>query len=74
MRTLPSDEQTRRLRSKNRALFAALLGLVILIFAITYVRMSEVEERRHETLTEPHRLSTEPHRLSPPAGTGTPAR
>ena len=67
MRTLPSDERARHLRSKNRALFAVLLGLAILIFAITYVRMTEVEERRHETLAEPHRLS-------PPAATGAPAR
>ena len=67
MRTLPSNERARQLRSKNRALFAVLLGLAILIFAITYVRMTEVEERRHETLAEPHRLS-------PPAATGAPAR
>ena len=67
MQTMPDDERARQLRSKNRALFAVLLGLVILIFAITYVRMTEVEERRHKTLADPHRLS-------PPAVTDAPAR
>jgi hypothetical protein len=67
MRIPPSDERSRQLRSKNRALFAVLLGLAILLFAIAYVRMTEVEERRHKT-------SAAPHPLSPPAETGTPAR
>jgi hypothetical protein len=57
MGTTASDERTRRLRSKNRALFVVLLGLAALLFAVTYVRMSEVEERRHETMTDPHRPS-----------------
>ncbi|GEO42971.1 hypothetical protein SAE02_71190 [Skermanella aerolata] len=57
MRTTAPDERIRRLRSKNRALFVVLLGLAALLFAVTYVRMSEVEERRHETMTDPHRSS-----------------
>jgi hypothetical protein len=55
MRTTAPDERTRRLKSKNWALLWALLGLAVLMFAVAYVRMSEVEERRHETLSEPHR-------------------
>ena len=55
MRTKTPDEPTRRLRAKNRVLLWVLLGLASLMFAIAYVRMSEVEERRHEILQEPHR-------------------
>ncbi|QQP89494.1 hypothetical protein JL101_027425 [Skermanella rosea] len=60
MSNLLPDEQSRRLKSKNRALFVVLLGLAALLFAVTYVRMSEVEERRHETMAEPHRPSLPP--------------
>jgi hypothetical protein len=54
MRTITPDERNRRLRSKNRALLWVLLGLAALMFSVAYVRMSEVEVRRHRTLPEAH--------------------
>jgi hypothetical protein len=35
----PMDDRQRRVRGKNRALLAVLLGLVVLFYAITIVRM-----------------------------------
>lgn len=34
-----SDQAGRRLRSKNLALFAALIGLVVLVYVVSIVRM-----------------------------------
>ncbi|HEX3952789.1 MAG TPA: hypothetical protein VHW90_04395 [Stellaceae bacterium] len=36
----PVDERERRMRSRNRALLAVLLGLVALFYAIAIVRIS----------------------------------
>jgi hypothetical protein len=35
----PIDDRSRRIRARNRALLAVLLGLVVLFYALTIVRM-----------------------------------
>ena len=52
-----SRSYRRRQRERSRVILAALLALAAILYAITYVRMSEVEARRHEMLDEPHRLA-----------------
>jgi hypothetical protein len=36
-------------KSRNLALAAALIGLVVLFYAVTVVRMRETEDRRHQS-------------------------
>ena len=49
-----------RQRRRSRAVLIALVVFAAILYVTTYVRMSEVEERRHEMLDEPHRLAVPP--------------
>jgi hypothetical protein len=55
-----NDDPARKLRAKNLALLVTLLALVCLLYGVTYVRMTQTEQRRHETVADPHRLSPKP--------------
>jgi hypothetical protein len=37
---MPVDERERRIRARNRALLAVLIGLVVLFYVMSIVRMS----------------------------------
>lgn len=47
-------------RSRNVALAAALIGLVVLFYAVTVVRMRESEDRRHQNDPQAHSAPAEP--------------
>ena len=47
-------------RSRNLALAAALIGLVVLFYAVTVVRMRESEDRRHLSDPQAHSTPAEP--------------
>ncbi len=48
------------MKSRNVALAVALIALAILFYAVSVVRMREVEDRRHQTDPKAHSSSAPP--------------
>ncbi|AOG06814.1 hypothetical protein [Bosea sp. RAC05] len=53
------------MKSRNGALAIALVALAVLFYAVSVVRMREVEDRRHQTDPKAHASTSRPTSLQP---------
>lgn len=53
------------MKSRNGALAIALVALAVLFYAVSVVRMREVEDRRHQTDPKAHAATSQPTLLQP---------